>query len=215
MERFDEKSAEEIVGLRPDLVIATTAGTDPRLVSQLRALGLTVATTDVTSFERLEEACRMLGSLLDRTAQAEALAFALHTRAAAAAARVATQPLRHALYVVWWEPLIVAASGTFHDNLLRRAGLSNLAPEAAGRYPRTSRELLLDPRLDVVVAPDEPDMRTAHQSLVARPEGRYLASGRVEVIWLPANPASRPGPRLVEALESLVAARANAGEKAR
>lgn len=215
MVRFDEKSAEEIVALRPDLVVATTAGTDPRLVSQLRSLGLTVATTDVTSFERLEEACRMLGSLLGRPAQAEALAFALHARAATATARVARKPLRHALYVVWWEPLIVAAPGSFHDNLLRRAGLSNMAPQGAGRYPRASRELLLDPRLEIVVAPDEDDLRTAHRGLLAKPEGSHLASGRVEVIWLPADPASRPGPRLVEALETLVAARANAGEKAR
>lgn len=213
--RFNERSAEEIAALRPDLVIATTAGTDPSLVGQLHRLGIVVATADVTSFERLCEACRMLGHLLDRTRQGEELAAAIGRRSAEATTRVASQPSRRALYVVWWEPLIVAAPGTFHHDLLHRAGLSNLAPQGAGRYPRASREQLLDPRLEVVVVPDEPDLRTAYRMLLATPEGKLLASGRVEVIWLPADPASRPGPRLVEALEALVAARVNAGEQAR
>ena len=205
--RFDENDTEAIVTLRPDLVLATTAGTDPRMVERLRELGLEVATTDVTSFERLGEACRLLGVLLGQPERGDALASDLGGRVAAASARARGWPIRAALFVVWWEPLIVAAPGTFHDDLLRRAGLANLAPSGAGRYPRASNELLLDPRLEVVVAADEPPLRDLYRSLSTRAEERRLARGTVQVIWLPADPASRPGPRLVEALEALVEAR--------
>lgn len=205
--RFDENDVEAIVSLRPDLVVATTAGTDLRVVERLRELGLAVATTDVTSLERLIEACRLLGALLGRAERGEALASALASRVAAASGRAAGWPVRTALYVVWWEPLIVAAPGTFHHDLLARAGLANLAPAGAGRYPRASAELLVDPRLEVVVAPDEPPLRAMFDSIRKRPEGSRLARGRVRVVWLPADPASRPGPRLVAALEALVAAR--------
>lgn len=205
--RFDENDTEAVVAMRPDLVLATTAGTDPRMVERLLELGVEVATTDVTSFERLGEACRLLGALLGQPERGAMLASSLARRVAVASARATGWPVRDALYVVWWDPLIVAAPGTFHDDLLRHAGLANLAPAGAGRYPRASNELLLDPRLEVVVAPDEPPLRDLFRSLLDRAEGGRLARGTVQVIWLPADPASRPGPRLVEALEALVEAR--------
>jgi hypothetical protein len=62
----------------------------------------------------------------------------------------------------------------------------------------------------VVVAPDEPDLRTMYQVLLDRPEGVRMARRQVRTVWLPADPASRPGPRLVDALEALVRAREEA-----
>ena len=109
--------------------------------------------------------------------------------------------------MVWWDPLIVAAPGTFHNDLLSRAHLENLAPRGAGRYPRVSPETLLDPRLEVVVSPDSIDTRAGYRGLLGTPEGQRLASGKVRTIWLPADLANRPGPRLVTALEELVAIR--------
>ncbi len=198
---------ESIVALRPDLVLATTAGGDPRAVARLRELGLRVFTVDVTSFDRLAEACREVGRILGRRAQGDRLAASVEARCARAGAAAAALPRRGALYVVWWEPLIVAAPGTFHDDLLRRAALANLAPAGAGRYPRADLELLLDPRLQVIVAADEPDLRAGFARTEAAPAGARIARGEVRVIWLPADPASRPGPRLPLALEALVAAR--------
>jgi len=205
--RFDERDVEAVISLRPELVVATTAGTDPRLVESLTALGVPVATTDVTSCDRLAEASRLLGALLHREADGARLSASVLDRCARATERARRLPALRALYVVWWDPLIVAAPGTFHDDLLRRGGLQNLAPTSAGRYPLASRELLLDPRLEVVVAPDEADLRTMLRALLERPEGRRLADHSVRTIWLPADPASRPGPRLVDALEALVRAR--------
>ncbi len=198
---------EAIVALRPDLVLATTAGTDPRAVARLREIGIRVFTVDVTSFDRLAAACREVGRLLGRRAEGDRLAASVEASCARAQTAVASLPLRGALYVVWWEPLIVAAPGTFHDDLLRRAGLVNLAPAGAVRYPRVGLELLLDPRLRVIVTADEPDLRAGFARTEGSPAGARIARGEVHVIWLPADPASRPGPRLRLALAALVAAR--------
>lgn len=196
--------AESIVAARPDLVLASTAGSDPRVVERLTGLGVRVCTVDVTSCERLADAARLVGRAVGRADAGAALAEAVAARCRAVDARAAALPERRALYVVWWEPLIVAAPGTFHDDLLRRVRLINLAPAGAGRYPRVDPELLLDPRLEVVVAADERDLRDglARSRLAGR-----VRSGRVRLHWLPAAPASRPGPRLPEALEALAAAR--------
>ncbi len=188
-------------------MLATTAGNDPRIVGRVREAGVPVCCVDVTGFDRLFAACRLLGRVLGRPAAGEALAASLESRCAAAGREAAALPERRALYVVWWNPLIVAAPGTFHADLLARAHLDDLAPRSAGRYPRVSREILLDPRLEVVVSPDERDARAGYEAVVKTPAGRRLAEGRVRVIWLPADLANRPGPRLVAALEDLVAAR--------
>ncbi|MDD5562747.1 MAG: helical backbone metal receptor [Thermoanaerobaculaceae bacterium] len=205
--RFAPSDLEAIVALRPDLVLATTAGSDPRAIARLRELGIRVFTVDVTSFDRLAAACREVGRILGRSAQGERLAAGVEACCARAGAAAAPLPRRGALYVVWWEPLIVAGPGTFHDDLLHRAALANLAPPGAGRYPRVDPELLLDPRLQVIVAADEPDLRSGFARTETAPAGARIAGGDVRVIWLPADPASRPGPRLPAALEALVAAR--------
>ncbi len=205
--RVTPGDAEAILALRPDLVLATTAGTDPRTVERLRELGTRVLTVDVTSFSRLSEACRLVGRALGRRSEGERLGDAVDARCAALRSRAAALPRRTAVYVVWWDPLIVAAPGTFHDDLLRQAALVNLVGPGAGRYPRVDPELLLDPKLEVVVAPDEKDLREGFARVARSAAGTRLASGAVPVIWLPADPASRPGPRLVDALETLVAAR--------
>ena len=123
-------------------------------------------------------------------------------RFAAASRRGGTLPRRRALYVVWWEPLIVAAPGTFHDDLL------------PPRRPRTTsrRRCRPLPARRPGGAPRPPprgrrDARRARRACYLRrrvatapaPTDRVRCTARV--IWLPADPASRPGPRLPDALE--------------
>jgi iron complex transport system substrate-binding protein len=205
--RVGADAVETILLQRPDLVLATTAGNDPRVVDRLRELSVPVCTFDVTSLDRLTDAVRLAGAVLGASGAAADLAADLDRRVAAAGARADRLPRRSALYVVWWRPLIVAAPGTFHDDLLHRAGLDNALVRGAGRYPPVDPELLLDPRLEIVVSPDEPDVRATFLALADTPVAARLRTAAVRVIWLPADPVSRPGPRLVDALEALVLAR--------
>ncbi|MFZ5786495.1 MAG: ABC transporter substrate-binding protein [Acidobacteriota bacterium] len=198
---------DSIMARRPDLVLATTAGNDPRVIERLRASGVRTFTADVTSCERLAEVLRLLGEVLGARRRGDELADDVLGRCAAAARRAADLPGQGALWVVWWEPPIVAAPNTFHHDLLHRAALTNLAPEGAGRYPRVNPEVFLDPGLRFVVSPDEPDVRAGWERFATSAAGTRLAAGDVQVLWLPADPASRPGPRMPEALEALVAAR--------
>lgn len=201
---------EAVLATRADLVLATTAGTDPRLVQRLRDLGHRTFTVDVTSCQRLVEACSLLAVATGHGQSGDELSTSVRRRCNDAKRRGAALPSRGALYVVWWDPLIVAATGTFHDDMLRQANLENLAPTGAGRYPRVSPELLLSPRLEVVVSPDERDVRATFARVVQGGAGARLARGAARVIWLPADPASRPGPRLPDAYQALVAERERA-----
>jgi cobalamin transport system substrate-binding protein len=202
-----EDDPEAIVALRPDLVVATTAGNDERVIDRIRATGTPVFVTDVTSFERLAEAAVGLGAIIHASAQGRRLGAEIDARYERAAARAARLPRRRALYVVWWDPLIVAAPGTFPNDLLLKAGLANLTPAHGGHYPRVPPETLLDPRLEAIVSPDEPDTRTGFEQVLRSPAGTRLAAGLIRLYWLPADLADRPGPRLPDALERLVVER--------
>jgi iron complex transport system substrate-binding protein len=200
---------EAVLARSPDLVLASTAGNDPRVIARLRQLGIAVCTFDVTSLPRLTEAAALLGTVTGKEDTARPLVASLTERIAAARRRAGPLATRRALYVVWWEPLIVAAPGTFHDDLLRAARLVNLAPAGAGRYPRVDPETLLDSRLETIVAPDEPDVRATYDAVHDRPVCARLRAGATPLLWIPADLANRPGPRLVDALEALVSAREN------
>ncbi len=204
---IDPGNVESILAHRPDLVLATTAGNDPRIVSRLSALGVRTVTVDPTSLERVAESFLLLSDVLGVPSRGRELERDFSSRVAKARVRAAALPSSAGLYVVWWQPLMVAGPGTFHHHLLAAAGVANLAPGGAGRYPRINPELLLDPRLDTVVVPDEPEMRTAFARLAEKPMSRRLLSGGTAMLWLAADPASRAGPRLAEALEQLVDAR--------
>ncbi len=201
---IDPASIESILAHRPDLVLATTAGNDPRIVGRLSALGVRTFTVDPTSLRRVADGFLLVSDALGVPARGRELEREFSSRVARARARAAALLPCTGLYIVWWQPLMVAGPGTFHHDLLGAAGLANLAPGGAGRYPRINPELLLDPRLDVVVVPDESDMRGGLARLAGDPVGRRLVSGDVAVLWLAADPASRPGPRLAAALEQLV-----------
>ncbi len=61
--------------------------------------------------------------------------------------------------------------------------------------------------VEVIVSPDEPDARAMFARVAATAAGARLSRGAARVIWLPADPASRPGPRLPDAYAALVAER--------
>lgn len=208
---IDPANVESILAHRPDLVLATTAGNDPRIVGRLADLGVRTFTVDPTSLRRVAEGFLLVSEALGVAARGRELERVFSFRVTRARANAAALPLRTGLFIVWWQPLMVAGPGTFHHDVLGAAGLANLAPGGAGRYPRINPELLLDPRLDTVVVPDELELRTGYARLAREPVGRRLTSGDVQVLWLTADPASRPGPRLVDALEQLVELRSSAG----
>src|SRR5205823_13191478 len=94
----------------------------------------------------------------------------------------------------------------FVGDVLARAGLTNVVPASAGLWPRVSFETLAgwDPAL--VVAPSTPENRDAFARAFA-PNGPWWVVGAVRaknVMTLPGDTLERPGPRLVEALETLV-----------
>ena len=200
-------SAEAIVALKPDLVLAAEINT-PELVKQLEDLGLTVyylknPTTLEEMYGNLETVGQMTGH------DVSDLVNALKARVTAVDEKVA---LASARPTVFYEIDATDASkpysygpGTFGDLLISRAGGENLVTLAGitDAYPQVSLEQLVATNPMFIVLGDSMWGVTV-ESVQARPGWEGLDAVENDRIFaFDDNLVSRPGPRLVDGLEEL------------
>ena len=149
--------AEDILRLRPDLVLAATF-TQPETVALLKRAKVAVVVLDhFDSLEDLYRNARTLGQLLGRSARAEALIGQWQARVGALDRRLrGLKPVR--VLAVGFYPF-TAGSGTTFQDLCDHAGALNVAAEAGlkGHAP-TPAERILTWKVDVLVAPWEEGM---------------------------------------------------------
>lgn len=120
-------NAEEVLNLRPDLVLLY-AGVNPRLAVQLKAAGVRVFEVPwARSLAQVESVTRLLGQVLGVPGRAQALLAAMNQNLAAAR-QLAPRPPVRALIL---EPNAYAPSGTIIGALMGAAGLTNAVPALA------------------------------------------------------------------------------------
>ncbi|GAA0285396.1 ABC transporter substrate-binding protein [Rhodovulum strictum] len=154
--------AEEIVALRPDLVLAGRFS-DPATISMLRRLGIKVEQFEITRrIDEIPAQIRQAGQLLGREERAEALVAEFQARRAALAPPPGVRPLAAIFHPNGYSQ----GTGTLSDDILAHAGFDNLA----ARLGRTGGGLIAIE--DLVMA--DPDLL-----ILARP---YPATSRAEEI---------------------------------
>jgi len=145
-----------------------------------------------------------LGVLLGAADRGRAEAGDLRRRA-----RLALPPSRDVekpavLFVVSTAPVIAAGEGTFMDELVRLAGGRNAAARFSGRYPRFSVEELVAAKPDVIFIAGMAGVERFPPEVTRWKEVPAFRDG--SVITLDGDLVTRPGPRLVTALERVSAA---------
>ncbi|HKN98996.1 MAG TPA: helical backbone metal receptor [Pseudonocardiaceae bacterium] len=182
---------DDVIALRPRLVLANVEENRPEDVARLREHGVpvwvTAAPADVPS--ALRSLRRLCGDVLgvpapDWLGEAEDV-------------WAAVEPVRAtAIVPVWRRPWVVLGRDTFAGDVLRRIGVGNVFGDAGERYPRPTidalRAVLADGRADCVVLPDEPYRFTADDGPEAFPGVRsVLVSGRHLTWWGPSLRTAR------------------------
>ncbi len=179
--RLNHGQAEEVFLMRPDLVLAGRY-TARAAVDLLRRLGVKVVTVDApATLDAVPDTMRAVGAALGRSPQAEGMATDFTARLAALRAHP-VPPRRAALYGPGG---FTSGSGTMADDILRAAGLTNVAAAAglsgyavlpleklvmaapqevivSATYPGTSRpeEVLQHPALKALAARIGPPRQT-------------------------------------------------------
>jgi iron complex transport system substrate-binding protein len=205
---FTYESAEEVVALRPDLVLtarhsspATRAALD-RLKIRTELFGVPETVAD--SLDQV----RRIAALVQRQARGKALVGRIEAAIAAAAPPPGARPLTA---VVYQPNGFAAGSGTLVDEMMRRTGFVNVA----GRYGlkqwgNIPLERLIDDPPDVLLAGElEPGAPTWADRVVSHPALRHIA-GRMRRASFPQKLLYCGGPVLIATAAALAKARREA-----
>lgn len=201
---------ERVVAARPDLVLSVGLNQE-EAVAALSRLGLRVEVvpTDEGGLAEVVAAARRVGELTGRAAAGERVAGELERRLAAVDRALAGLPRTarpRVFYEVWDRPLMTAGPNSFLGELVERAGGANVFADVSGRWVQVSPEAVLarDPEVILTAARDGGPAGVDDFAARAGWSGiDAVAAGRVYLV--DGNLVSRPGPRVVEALERVAA----------
>jgi len=199
---FSDVNTEKVVELAPDLVLATSLHLS-EVVPALEKLGLTVVVIDPPDVPAVLEGIELVGKITGREEEAEALTAKMQERIEAVAEAVKGREKPR----VFWElssDLWTAGPGSFINDLIERAGGENIAAEAESPWVQLSSEAIVAADPEVIFLADHPFGETA-ETVAARPgwdEISAVVNKRiVELSEADIDIVSRPGPRVVDALE--------------
>jgi len=199
-------SVEKIIGLKPDLVFAGGATHKP-VSEALEAAGLTVFNFDPKDFAGVYADILAAGALTGHAAQAEKVVADMKARVAKVTAVTAAIPPDQRVrvfYEVWDEPLMTAGPASFIGQVIELAAGVNIFADVKEQYPTVSAEAVVSRNPQVILGPSSHGEGLTAEKIAGRPGWKELAAvqaGRIVII--DGDIISRPGPRLVDALEAV------------
>lgn len=194
---------EKIIALRPQVVFVSTASQLETFMQVLSEQGIAVYVTNPKSLEEVFNNLTDLAYLFGTSDKADGALTSLASRVHDVTQRakygddvVPTTP--HVFIQISDDPLFTIGKDSFLTELVEQAGGTSVTKDVPTGYPKLSKETAaaLDP--DVIFLSDSEDNRGANAVFK---NSKAVKEGRVYRI----NPdiISRPGPRLVDALEEI------------
>lgn len=201
---YAQPNIEAIVALSPDLVLAPRAFLRADLLAKLEQLKIPTFVVDPDSFEEIPSRIQTVGRILNRSLASDGVAMTMRQRIAAIRTKLETMPRVRVLYVLNSQPLITVGPGSYIDQVITVAGGSNIAAQTTVPYPHLSMESVLKEDPEIIIFP------------IGKAEGIPLSEQQQWLRWtslsavkqgrlhqIPADVLNRPGPRIVEGLETL------------
>jgi iron complex transport system substrate-binding protein len=153
--KWEDSNLEEIVALRPDLVILTDSQV-PFLADHLRELGVRYLTVPTRTLKDVFTSMDLIGKATGHEAQAQQLAERVHARLDALSARTRTLPRRRVLLVVDRTPgtlrdLYIATDGSFLCSLMAIAGGQCAGAPVEAGYVGIGKEAIVKLAPDAVI----------------------------------------------------------------
>jgi iron complex transport system substrate-binding protein len=192
---------ERILGLRPDLAVASTAGNYLDDTERLTALGVPVYAIETPDVAGVLAAFAGLGHLLGETERAQQVVAGLRERIEKVRAAAAGRPHPVVLFVIEPDPLIAPGPETFVGEALRIAGGVPAATGTGARWAQYDLEQVIAMRPEVILT------TRAHapwaERLPAMSDWRALpavVNGRIHVV---SDAIQNPGPRLIDGIEEV------------
>lgn len=198
---YIDPDLESIVGANPDLVLVTDVHL-AKLVPALEARQIPTVVLSARSIEGVYVDLELLGQITGRREQAGTLIDQLRGRVARVEQAVAGATPVRTFYEI--DPtLYTAGPGTFIDDVIRRAGGTNIAAGATTAYPQLSQEEVVRADPEVIILADESAGGSPATVHARQGWSRVSAVASNRIFAIDPDIASRPGPRIVDALEQI------------
>ena len=142
-------SIEQIIALKPQVVLVSTASQLEGFTRQLDEQRIAVYVTNPQDLEQLFHSLETLGDLLGTGDQARKLASDLRQRTVAVESAVKGTNRVRVFYQVSGEPLYTIGREAYLTDLIRRAGGESVTADVRTAFPRYSDEAALAARFGV------------------------------------------------------------------
>jgi iron complex transport system substrate-binding protein len=194
---------EKVVSLKPDLVIATYDWSPREAVEKIESLGLRTLIVHTKNFTDMLDSIVAIGEAVGSEKEASALSSRLRSGWGEIQPTVTPASGPHVLLLYGVNPLVAAGKGSLGDELIRQAGGANVFGDSDKAYVTTDYEkvIALGPDVIVQVAMGSETNEEALENWARWTSIPAVREGRVFV--LDPDLVTRPGPRIIEALDLL------------
>ncbi len=197
---FNGINFEKVVELEPDLVVNYGMLEDDAL-KMYNDAGIAVISFIPESIDEVIETIKQISIATYSEDRGNDLVERMEEHRDEILAKVQDTEEVKVFYEIWHEPLMTAGAGSFVDGLINLANGVNVASDAEGEYPNYDIEKLIENDPEVYLTANDLPEKTA-ESIMTRPGYEDIAAIKNGKIYLlDGNIVSRPGPRIVEALE--------------
>ncbi len=203
---FSKIDLERVVGLNPDLVLATNIH-NKTVVPELEKRGITVVVVEPKNVDDVLAKITFVGKITGASDAAAKLTAQMKTRIDGVAAKTATAKVKPRVFYEIDKTLYTPGPGSFIDDMIAQAGGMNIAADAKSAYAQLSAEVIIAKDPQVILLGDM-NFGESPESVKARPGWSNISAvknGRI-VPLSDENLVSRPGPRIVDGLEMLARA---------
>jgi len=199
---FTGPNIEAIAALNPDLVLLT-GGVQAEVIKQLEDLGATAVVIDPTTIQGVMANIVKVGEALNRTDAANEIVADMQSRLDAVAATAATFGEPVSCFIeIGNNPLFTAGADTMINEAMSLAGGRNVVAES-GWVPYSTEQVFEDDPAVYFVTSMSGVMPA---DVAARPGHGALSAVKGDlVVEIEDNLISRPGPRIVEGVEAMLA----------
>ena len=200
---YSNPTIEKIVALNPDLILATSIH-QAKVIPILESMGFTVVGLDPKTVDEVLDSLTLVGKIAGVSEDADKVTAALRARIKAVTdktASLAADKKPKIFYVVWYNPLMSSGNGTFQADLIQKAGGTNIAQSLSG-WATISLETVIAANPDIMIAGDMSAGGANFAFINTEPRLVNTAARKNNLIFtVNSDVASRPGPRIVDALE--------------
>ncbi len=192
-------NVEAVLASRPDLVILYNSAQNAAIAGRLRTLGISAIRLNTDALRDVGRVGRLLGRLTGHVVAADSMASVFDTALASATVSPAGRRRPSVLLLVWEQPPMTIGRGSFLNELVERAGGTNLFEDVNASAGTVSIE---------AVAARDPDLilttSAGPASFARRPEWQVVRAVR-QHRFLPVTGSefNRPSPRAPEAIRAL------------